>query len=243
MQVARQAVQAALRQICTQWGLPDAMRFDNGAPWGSWGDLPPDLALWLLGMGVNLIFNRPRHKQGNAVVERAHGVLQRWSDPATCADGAALQARLDALTTLQRERYPVGDERRSRLETFPTLASGGRPYAPDHEADLFDERRVWTALGRLVLTRRVDKVGRISLYNRARSVGRRWAGQAVSVRVVVREDSPLWEITATDGTVLAVHAATELSRERILALEVSHRRIRRPKAKAPARKEGYLYAR
>ena len=89
-------MQAALRGIFVQWGLPAQLRVDNGAPWGSWNDLPPDLALWLIGLGVGMIWNRPRHCQANGHVERAHGVLQQWSEPARCPDVAALPQRLDA---------------------------------------------------------------------------------------------------------------------------------------------------
>lgn len=223
-----------MRGLFTTWGLPEELRVDNGAPWGSWGDLPPDLALWVIGLGVGMVWNRPRHKQGNAVVERAHGVLQRWSEPESCADAAALAQRLTALTTVQRERYPVRDGQ-SRVVCYPALAAGGTAFDPATEAARFDARRVWDALRRLVLTRRVDKVGRISLYNRALAVGRRWAGQAVTVRLVVQEESPLWKITDAHGEAIATHPAIELSRERILNLDVSHRRSRRPKAKLHAR--------
>jgi hypothetical protein len=242
MRVGRREVQTAVRGLLTIWGLPGEMRVDNGAPWGSWGDLPPDLALWLIGLGVDMLWNRPRHKQGNAVVERAHGVLQHWSEPESCADAATLHQRLAALTTLQRDRLPVRAGQ-SRLALYPALASGGRPYDPAREAELFDERRVWAALGRDVRQRRVDKVGRISVYNRSLTVGRPWAGQTVTVRLVVQEESPLWVIADERGQPLATHPATELSRERILNLEVSHRRTRRPKAKPAVRKEAYPCAR
>jgi transposase InsO family protein len=95
MQVDRRAVQAALRGFFAHWGLPATMRVDNGQPWGTGDDLPAELALWLVGLGIAVHWNRPRHSQDNAVVERAHGVCQRWVEPGTCSDGAELQARLD----------------------------------------------------------------------------------------------------------------------------------------------------
>ena len=225
MAVDRRAVQRGLRQWFARWGLPDELRFDNGHPWGSFSDFPPDLALWLLGLGIGLVWNRPRHKRGNAVVERAHGVCQRWAEPATCPNRDELQARLDHLTTLQRERLPYRDGQ-SRVMHYPTLAAGGRPYDPAREEEQWDERRVWAFLAQQVLVRRVDQVGRISLANRALGAGRTWAGREVTVRLAVQDGAPVWCIRDAHGTLLRQHPAPELRRERILALEVSHRPVK-----------------
>jgi hypothetical protein len=237
MMVDRWAVQAVLRTWFAQWGLPVQLRVDNGAPWGSWSELPPDLALWVLGLGIAIIWNRPRHSQGNAVVERAHGVCQRWVEPATCPSARVLQARLDYFTTLQRERYPA-IAGQSRLAAYPALADGGQPYAPDHEDAQWDVRRVWAVLGTRVWVRRVDKVGRISLANRAVAVGRAAAGQEVTVRLVIHDDAPVWSIRDPQGPLLRQQPAPELARERIMALEVSRRRPRRRRGQPHVHHEG-----
>lgn len=192
---------------------------------GGWNDLPPDLALWLLGLGVGVVWNRPGHKQGNAVIERGHGVCRRWVEPATCPDPATLQARLAYFTALQRERYPACAGQ-SRLAAYPALAHSGRPYDPAREARQWDARRVWTWVGERVLTRRVDKVGHLSLAGRALGVGKAHARTDVTVRLEVRGGRPTWVIRAADGTVLRQHPAPELGRKRIRALDVTHRRPR-----------------
>lgn len=232
MTVERRAVQVVLRTWFAQWGLPRQMRLDNGHPWGGWTDLPPDLALWLLGLGIALIWNRPRHKQGNAVIERAHGVCQRWVEPATCPSASALQARLDYFTTLQRERYPA-IAGQSRLVAYPALAAGGIPYDPAAAEAQWEEQRVWAALGTRVWVRRVDKVGRISLANRALGVGRAVAGQQVTVRLIVPDQAPVWVIRDNQGTLLRQQPAPELAAERIRTLQVSCRRPRRPRRGQP----------
>ena len=76
--------------------------------------------------------------------------------------------------------------------------------------------------------RRVDQVGRISLGNRPLGVGRAWAGQDVTVRLVVQAGAPVWRIRDEQGQFLRQHPAPELSRERILALDVSRRRPGKP---------------
>lgn len=201
--------------------MPGCLRVDNGAPWGSPSDLPTDLALWLIGLGVAVQHNRPRRCQENGRVERSHGVLGRWAEPAACADAAALQTALTDACRFQREHYPAlrGE---TRATCFPALMAGGRPYDPAREAAHFDERRVWTYLGGKLWTRRVDKVGRISVYNRALGVGRRYVGLDVTLQFDA--EAVAWVVRDGRGTELARHPAPELSRERILALAVSHKR-------------------
>jgi hypothetical protein len=230
-------VQAALRHLFAVWGRPDRLRVDNGAPWGAMGgDLPTELELWLWGLDVGVVHNRPRRCTENGKVERSHGVLGRWAEPATCPSAAALQTALTAASALQRERFPGRDGRR-RAAACPTLAAGGRPYDPATEAALFDARRAWDRLAGRTWRRRVDKVGRISVYNRSLRVGRRWAGQ----EVVLGFDAGAvaWVVRDAAGATLRTHPAPELSRDRILAMNVTHRRPPRPhRAKACNRPAG-----
>ena len=67
-------VQRDLRQIFTQWGLPDAIRMDRdplfiGSTRLEW---PGTLLLWLVGLGVQPIINRAYRPTDNAMVERSH---------------------------------------------------------------------------------------------------------------------------------------------------------------------------
>lgn len=225
-------MRAALRGAFARWGLPDRLRLDNGPPWGSWADLPTELALWLLGLGIGLIWNRPRHCQANGVVERAHGVCRQWVEPAACPDLAALAARLGWAAALQRERYPAVDGS-SRVAAYPALPAGGRPYDPGREAAQWEEGRVWRFLAAGLWRRRVDQVGRVSLYNRAVTVGRRHAGETALVRFRVERGAPTWVLLDEHGQEIRRQPAPELGRERILALEVAHRKPSRHRP-APA---------
>jgi hypothetical protein len=209
-----------LRRTFQRWGRPDRLRVDNGHPWGSQNDLPTDLALWLMGLGVNMIWNKPRCPQMNGVVERSQGVTQQWVEPQTLADPDRLQARLDWAVGIQRELDPAVAGQ-SRLAAFPALATPRRADQMEHEDTMWCLARVDQFLAQGLWQRRVGRSGQISLSNRDYWVGKRQVGQDVSVQFdpTYRQ----WVICAHRGQELRRHAAEQLTRERIIGLRVSHR--------------------
>ena len=147
-----------------RWGLPVRFRVDNGPPWGSKGDFPTVLALWVIGLGVGMHWNRPKSPEENGVVERSQGTSNRWCEPWTCATPEELQARLEVMDRRYRETYPYR-QRQSRMEFYPGLAHSGRPYDPAREPALWQWSRVAGHLSTYVVTRRVDRSGLVSLYD------------------------------------------------------------------------------
>lgn len=215
--------QGQLRAAFTRWGVPRAVRVDNGTPWGSAGDLPTELALWLIGLGVEVIGNPPRRPQDNGVVERSQGTGKRWAEPHTCRDGDELRGRLEEQDTIQREEYP-SIRGRSRLEAFPALKHSGQEYRSESESAAWDLSAVLRHLAGYVLTRRVDRSGTLSLLNRSRYVGNALAGRDVFITL-----DPLtseWVYTGADKTEYRRQKAEELTRDRIHALDVSNHRDR-----------------
>src|SRR5437867_1687238 len=99
-------VQACLRQVFIRRGRPRIIRVDNGSPWGSAGDLPPEFALWLVGLGIDMLWNPPRRPQDNGIVERGQGVAKNWAEPHLCRSVAHLQRRMNEEDLVQREKYP-----------------------------------------------------------------------------------------------------------------------------------------
>lgn len=214
------AVQAELRRVFVRWGRPLAVRVDNGGPWGSAGDLPPDLALWLLGLDIDIHWNDPHAPEQNGVVERSQGTGTRWAEPWTCATGAQLQRRLQKMDTIHREVYP-SHAGRSRLEAFPELAQGGRPYSVAWERRHWDHRRVLEHLAGYAVPRRVNKNGDVSLYHRAHYVGSMHRGK--NIYVMVDPDRVEWVFADEHGQQLRSQPATELQAERIRRLTVTKR--------------------
>jgi hypothetical protein len=214
-------VQERLRLVFSHWGRPQRFRVDNGAPWGSKGDWPTDLALWLIGLGVDMIWNPARRPQENGVIERSQGTGKRWGEPATCKDPEELQRRLDEMDRIQREVYP-SIKGQSRWQAFPGLQRVDRPYSKTWEKKNWDIQRVLDHMADESALRRADRKGQVSIYNRKHHVGKSHQGQDIYVFLdpVDRE----WVFATSEGVQLRRRVAEELTQERILKLQVTNRR-------------------
>ncbi len=219
-QVGRHAIEAQFRETFCRWGLPERLRADNGYPWGSAGDFPSELALWLIGLGVEVLWIPPGCPQQNGVVERAQGTGQNWAEPETCRNAAELQRRCDEMDRRQRERYPSREER-SRWEVYPELQHSGRAYSRRWEQRHWDLSRVLEFVSQRVVKRRVDASGSVTLYHRTRYVGKPHIGKEVFVSL--DPTGPTWVFADEVGSEVRTHPADELSAERIRHLSVSRR--------------------
>jgi transposase InsO family protein len=73
----RPTVQQQLTHTFQRYGLPDAFFVDNGAPWGdSGGSRWTGLRVWLLRLGVDVVFARPYHPQSRGKNERFHRTMK-----------------------------------------------------------------------------------------------------------------------------------------------------------------------
>jgi hypothetical protein len=192
-------VQRHFREIFTEWGLPGMLRVDNGAPWGTPGDLPPVLALWIIGLGVEMHWNRPHSPQENGVVERTHGVTLNWAEPQQCRSVRQLQARVDHEDVVQREKYP-SIKGQSRMIAYPELQHSGRVYTVNREPRRWDWERVLRQLSEYVVSRQVDCSGKIGHYGGKLYVGVMHKGTQVYVQF--DPDQVAWIICAADGRLL-----------------------------------------
>jgi len=217
-QVDPRLVQAELRHMFSRWGQPGAVRVDNGSPWGSSGDWPTALALWLIGLGLDMIWNDACRPQQNGVVERSQGTGKRWAEPGQCDTPAALQNGLDDTDRLQREHYPYRGTA-SRLTVYPQLVHSGRVYQAAHETQTWQWQRALDHLADYLQPRQVDRSGTISVLNRTQYVGKTYAGQTVWVRF-----DPVahhWILADGRGTQIRVKEAPELSAANICQLQVA----------------------
>ena len=209
------------RQVFVRWGLPDHVRVDNGYPWGTPRDLPSELALWLIGLGVEPIWNPPGQPTCNPKVERCNGLTQQWGELHACTDCKQAARVLAWVGRIQREQYPA-IQGRTRTEAFPQLGTPRRVYRRAQEKASWDLARVDAFLARGCWKRHADGNGAISIYGHSRPVGRAWARHDMVVRFDA--SSRCWLVSNPNGEVVKPLAASELTRERIMALAVSRRR-------------------
>jgi hypothetical protein len=198
-QVPSGKVQDELRQCFRQWGRPVSLRVDNGYPWGSCGDLPTPLALWLVGLDIGVIWNPPRRPQDNGVVERSQGLAKNWAEPDRCHDPAELQRRLNEEDQVQRRSYPHGSFG-SRMEAYPDLAHSGRPYGAAWEREHWTWEAVLNYLAEAMVHRQVDRCGKIGLYH-----GKLYVGTVNRGKQVVLQFDPEtveWVISDPSGVEL-----------------------------------------
>ena len=211
-------VRQRFRRCFTEWGRPERLRVDNGWPWGSAGDLPPDLALWLIGLGIDIMWNPPRSPQDNGVVERSQGVAKNWAEPDQCRTAAHLQRRLNREDHIQRAQYP-SIQGIPRMTAFPELLHTGRPYSWSWESQHWDFARVCAELSGYAVGRRVDCCGKIGVYHHKLYVGVRHQGQAVYLQL--DPDRREWIVTDRAGHQLHRTPAEIITPSRIRNLTVS----------------------
>jgi hypothetical protein len=215
--------------VFQRWGLPAHIQVDNGQPWGLNKGLPPDLSLWLIGLGIQMHWIPPGQPQKNGTCERGNGVMQQWTNPSSCRTRSELRSRLEREGLVQRERYPAVAGM-SRMAAYPGLRHSGRPYDLGQEAGLWDLARVDRVLCSTVYYRRANARGAIWLYGWERRLGRAHRGKEVCVKF---DPGPRhWVVSDHQGQELKRLQVEELSRQRILALSVGHQR---PDRKRPKR--------
>jgi hypothetical protein len=143
--------QTALRLAFTDWGLPQQLQVDHEAMFAdntSKSPFPTRLHLWLLALGIDLLFGRRGRPTDQGLTERSH---QLWA--AQCLQGACYPDWLALYQTLRQRRdflnrdLPCASlDNLPPLRAWPTAAHSGRPYRPEAERDLLDLRRVWAYL-------------------------------------------------------------------------------------------------
>jgi len=194
---------------------------DNGSPWGTQSKLPSAFGLWLVGLGIDLIYGRPRRSTDNAVVERSHGVLAQWAEPACWTDYADGEQHLAWAVLTQRERYRFAGGQ-TRLQAFPALLTNPRRYDPRTEPAHWSLDRVRQYLSGFQFQRKVELNGRVTLFANTYSAGRAYARQYIGLQLNPLTDE--WIMRDEYGTEFRRHPAKELSYDIISQLKLAKSR-------------------
>jgi hypothetical protein len=164
-------VRPVLEQVFKEAGLPDAIRSDNGAPFGSCGAGGLSrLSVWWLKLGIEPRYIPPSSPQDNGRHERMHKTLKAETSKPPAATVAEQQQRFDAF----RHHYN-GERPHEALDQTPP-AQHWRPSARQFPARLEDP---WYDADHEV--RRVHTAGEIKWRGGHIFIGEALAGELVGL--------------------------------------------------------------
>ena len=172
-------------RLFQEFGLPAAIRTDNGVPFASAHALYglSKLSVWWLRLGIQLERIAPGHPEQNGQHERMHLTLKQEATKPAAANVLQQQARFDAF----RDRYNQERPHEALEMQVPAdrYAPSARAYGPlaELEYPLHD----WTSV--------VTTCGRICYRGRKVNVSQVFSGQRVGVRQVSER---IWLVTFMD---------------------------------------------
>lgn len=203
-----------VRYVLWRWGFIHAFRFDNGRPFGdpTRQCLTP-CALYLVAMGIEVVFNPPRTPTRNAKVERCQGTTSRWAHVAQCTDIEHLRQRLDYAVFTQREglatRVCGG---KTRAAYFPDLFRNPRRHDPTD----FKMDRVFHLLAKGIWKRKVSTTGATILFGKTYQIGHKHRLKEVLVRF--DQQKLHWQFSDMDLKLIKELPANNISQLNIQSL-------------------------
>lgn len=168
-----------LRRVFTRlfqrYGLPRAIRTDNGPPFGGEGPLGwSTLSVWWAQLGIEVEHGRPACPQDNAEHEQMHQVLQTQTANPAAPTLQAQQRRFDRWRTLYNCMRP-----HRALGMYPPISF----YQP---SDRRAKPQQWTYPADCEI-KRTDPRGRIRWRNRARLIGQAFGRQLIALKAISPE--------------------------------------------------------
>jgi transposase len=144
---AMEDYQLVLRYAFLQCGLPARLSLDHDAAFfdnTSVSPFPSRLQLWLVALGVQVVFIKKPPPLEHAQIERTHQLMtaqtltgQTWKEQTDLWKG--LTQRCQFLNEVYPSRML---QHQPPLQAYPQAIHSGRPYRPEWEADLLEMNRV-----------------------------------------------------------------------------------------------------
>jgi len=161
-------------RIFKDFGLPSAIRTDNGVPFASPNSLfnLSKLSVWWLRLGIQLERIRPAHPEQNGSHERMHLTLKKEATKPACKNFLKQQERFDRFQHIYNNERPhqaLGMKYPAEL-----YVSSSRPYKGLSDLEYpFHDRTIT-----------VSQCGRICLANRKINLSTVFAGQNVGIKQI-----------------------------------------------------------
>lgn len=176
---------SVFERVFKEFGLPTAIRTDNGIPFASPNALfgLSQLAIWWLRLGIHIERIKPGHPQQNGRHERMHLTLKKEATRPASFNFLQQQSRFDDFIEVYNNARPhQALNMRYPAELYTPSARLYRP--PDEPEYPFHDR-----------TRRVTRCGRICIGKRKINLSTVFAGQRVGIREVADR---IWLVSFLD---------------------------------------------
>ena len=169
--------QTTFERIFKEYGLPDAIRTDNGVPFASPNALfnMSKLSVWWLKLGIAIERIKPGHPQQNGRHERMHLTLKKEATKPAAFNFLQQQARFDDFI----EEFNNDRPHQALRMKYP-----GELYTPSSRVYRGAEEPEYPFHDR---TLRITNCGRICIGRRKINLSRAFAGQLVGIREVADE--------------------------------------------------------
>jgi putative transposase len=176
---------SVFERVFKEFGLPAAIRTDNGVPFASPSALYglSKLSVWWLRLGIRIERIKPGHPEQNGRHERMHLTLKTEATKPAAANALQQQARFDAF--LERYNHERPHQALAMRVPGELYARSVRPY--QGLADLTYPFHDWTST--------VTHCGRVCFHRRKINLSQVFAGQQVGVRQVTER---IWLVSFMD---------------------------------------------
>jgi hypothetical protein len=172
----------AFRRLFLDYGLPSAIRSDNGLPFASPNGLYnlSRLSVFWLRLGIAIERIKPGHPQQNGRHERMHLTLKKETTKPACQNSLAQQARFDAFVNEFNTERP--HEALNMNVPAGVYVPSAKPYngLPDIQYPFHDRDSLVTACGRLCMHRKKINISTVM------------AGQRLGIKEV---DEGIWLVS------------------------------------------------
>lgn len=199
--------------------MPRSVRVDNGKPLGEpHRKSISEIALWMEGLGIQVIFNRPRRPTDNAKVERIQQTSAKWIELEKIESITELEEALQRISIRHIHTYKVRRlGNKTRIDLFPELKTNDRKY----DQTIFSSKLAYQRLEKWTFSRKTSAIGQFSIYGQVYYLGKKFAKQMVNVHFDAEKIA--WIIKNDKAEIIKEIKAKNFTKQNLLNLSICQR--------------------